>query len=117
MDDYAGAIYRVQWGETESRPRPAELLREIAAAGSTAPTPTVDRARGAALYERFECASCHEKTRAEPWAVVVPLAGLSERFGVEELANFLETPTPPMPVFPLDATERRDLAGYLLESL
>jgi mono/diheme cytochrome c family protein len=44
----------------------------------------------------------------------VPLQGLARRYDVEALRAFLAAPTPPMPAFPLDDTQRRDLATFLL---
>ena len=70
--------------------------------------------RGAALYEKFDCASCHEAARTPAGGVVVELVDLSTRYSTEDLAQFLQTPTPPMPVFPMTETERRDLAVFML---
>ena len=71
---------------------------------------------GRSLWERHRCAGCHEPAAAEPGVVAVPLRELRARHSIESLADFLATPTPPMPVFALDAQERRALAVYLLES-
>ncbi|MCA9511414.1 MAG: hypothetical protein KC560_11970, partial [Myxococcales bacterium] len=65
-------------------------------------------------YERHACASCHEAERAAPGVVSVPLHDLSTRYDIDALAASFESPTPPMPVFDLDASERRALAVYLL---
>ena len=48
--------------------------------------------------------------------MVVPLANLSQRYSIDDLAAFLAAPTPPMPVFTLSDEERYDLAVYLLGS-
>lgn len=48
--------------------------------------------------------------------VPVPLAGLATRYDVEGLRSFLAAPTPPMPAFPLDDAQRRDLAVFLLQA-
>ena len=43
------------------------------------------------------------------------LTGLADRYSPKDLATFLDTPTPPMPAFDLDAEQRGDLAAWLLE--
>lgn len=116
-DDYTGAIYRVAWG-TPAR------------GGSAAPTPTaiadpfvgVDAAalpameeRGAALWQANACANCHVAGQAAG-AAYKPLVDLGARYTVDTLANFLRTPQPPMPVYPFDDQQRRDLAVYLLKN-
>ena len=121
-DDYAGAIYRVVRG-------PARATgNSLAAAAAAAPhadplaalTPG-ERAelsdRGRLLWQRHRCASCHEAAAAAPGVVVVPLRDLAARYSIETLAALLATPTPPMPVFPLEAPERRSLAVYLFETV
>ncbi len=114
-DDYAGAIYRVRPGRAAAAPGagsaaaaqdPLAALSEdeIQAAGE----------RGAALYERFACASCHEPAEAAAGVVPVPLESLASRFDLDGLDAFLAAPTPPMPSFPLDEQQRRDLSVHLL---
>ena len=71
-------------------------------------------ARGHALFEAHACFRCHEAARAEAGVVPVPLVGLAAKYDVERLAGYLAAPQPPMPVFPLGAEDRRDLAVYLL---
>jgi mono/diheme cytochrome c family protein len=71
-------------------------------------------ARGAALYEEYSCAGCHEPERAAEGVVALPLRDLQQRFDLAGLAEFLERPAAPMPVFPLDADERAALAAHLL---
>lgn len=115
-DDYAGSIYRVAHGE------PAVALADAGAAApatpseGAAPAPVADAAtlaRGAALWSRHDCGSCHDPALARPGIVPKPLGGLAKRFSAESLDAMLVTPTPPMPVFPLSAEERRDLVAYL----
>jgi len=72
--------------------------------------------RGRALFEAHACARCHDPQRAETGVVPVPLAGLATRYDVEGLRSFLAAPTPPMPAFPLDDAQRRDLAVFLLQA-
>jgi len=109
-DDHAGVIWRIARGSAPS--------------ASQAPTPSAKRKplaldpqaveRGRLLWETHACASCHDPARAAPGIVARPLAGLSARHDPDSLAALLETPPPPMPVFPLSPEERGDLARYLL---
>lgn len=119
-DDYTGSIYRVAHG---AQAIPREGAASPAPAGGAAADPLADLSaserrerviRGRALYERYACAQCHEGGRAQEGVVVVPLRNLSERYGIDDLAGFLEAPTPPMPALDLDEEQRRDLAVYLL---
>jgi hypothetical protein len=114
-DDYAGAIYRVTRGAGRAE---AAAAPAAPAADPLATLGADERARlarqGRSLWEQHRCAGCHEAAEAEPGVVVVPLAALAARHSLETLALLLETPTPPMPVFALEAQERRALAAYLL---
>jgi glucose/arabinose dehydrogenase/cytochrome c553 len=115
-DDYAGAIYRVVFGE-EARPTatPTRAIRNVDPWAGLSPEEREQRgARGSLLYESHACAACHDPDRAEAGVVVRPLAGLTERYDPASLAAFLKTPTPPMPVAPLTDAERQDLAVHLL---
>lgn len=111
-DDYAGAVYRVHAdaaGTGTAAPSPAPATETTDEA-----QPPGDPTRGRSLYEANACAGCHEPERAAPGFVPVPLTSLSARYTIDSLASFLATPTPPMPVAPLDAAKRRDLATFLL---
>jgi hypothetical protein len=118
-DDYAGAVYRVGFGEG---PGPAAPVRTEASlpseplAAIAAPERAAMETRGRALYEANACFRCHEGARAEAGAVPVALAGLAGKYDVDALASFLAAPQPPMPRFPLDAAQRRDLAVFLLDA-
>jgi len=72
------------------------------------------QSRGAALWNANACASCHVAAQTAPGAYK-PLENLTKRYTVDSLAAFLRTPQPPMPVFPFDDQQRRDLAVYLLK--
>ncbi len=117
-DDYSGTIYRVTSGEAEA----ALSVKDTAAkAGDPlADLPLEARVAGIgagkALYERFDCATCHEAERAEAGVVVFPLRDLAARHDLEGLTSFLAAPTPPMPAFPMTDSERRDLSIYLLDA-
>jgi mono/diheme cytochrome c family protein len=119
-DDYAGAVYRITHGERARAGTPASPGAGSARHGDPLESLTpVERAaaaaRGRALYAAHDCASCHAGDAAAPGVQPVPLAGLSSRYGLDDLAVFLAAPTPPMPAFPLSERERRDLAVSLLE--
>lgn len=120
-DDYAHAIYRIVEGDLPSAPsvppvpsaarvprppdsKPANASRERA------------QARGLELYEGLACYGCHDVARADAGTIAIPLEERLRGREVEEIADFLEAPTPPMPAYDLDAVSRRDLAIYLLES-
>jgi glucose/arabinose dehydrogenase len=121
-DDYAGAIYRVHLGngDDERRWAAAAPAAHARPADPLAALPPDERAparqRGKALYEQHRCARCHEPERADPGVVAVPLPAdrLRARYELGALADYLLAPTPPMPAFPLEAAERRDLAAFLL---
>jgi glucose/arabinose dehydrogenase len=117
-DDYAGAIYRVAYGE------PAR----VGAAPAASQAPQVDdvlaglseaerselAAQGEQRYRQFRCAGCHEQRFAGGMRTIRPLENLPARYTVQQLQAFLATPTPPMPVFPLSEDERKAVAVYLL---
>jgi glucose/arabinose dehydrogenase len=111
-DDYAGAIYRVAAGAGRAAGG-APATRRAAPAAPSEADPAV-LALGAALYEEHSCAGCHEPERAAEGVVALPLRDLHQRFDLAGLAEFLERPAAPMPVFPLDADERTALAAHLL---
>lgn len=113
-DDYAGAIYRISRGE----PQPAIAAPAAATAGATAdPLAGIATAEiaaahiaGEALLKRYACIGCH----APGTAPGDKLLSLGERYDVERLAAFFLAPSAAMPVFPLDANDRRSLAIHLL---
>jgi glucose/arabinose dehydrogenase len=110
-DDLAGVIWRIARDG-----RGAAAIPSVPRAAPRAVT-ELDAAaveRGHALWERHACASCHDPAHAVPGMVSRPLSGLAARHDPETLAALLETPPPPMPVAPLSAAERADLARYLL---
>ncbi len=116
-DDYAGAIYRVAFGEARGT-QPAATRADGRAADALAGVPESERAaratRGAQLYRDLGCASCHQPGAATPGMVITPLARLGQRWSVETLTTFLAAPTPPMPAVERGTDERRDLAVHLL---
>jgi len=114
-DDFAGTIYRVSQGAAAASAATAGAGADAAArrAGPATPADPAAVARGAALFEKHDCASCHDAARAAEGVVAKPLAGLAARYDAAAVDALLVTPTPPMPVFVLSADERRDLTAYL----
>lgn len=114
-DDYAGAIYRISYGTAGSASglplalpakskldtQPPDWLQEV-------DMPDMAR-RGAALYQQYQCRSCHEDG-----ANVKRLDELADRLGYNAVIETLAAPQSPMPVFPLNAAQRRELAVFLL---
>lgn len=71
-------------------------------------------AQGEQRYRQYRCAGCHEQRFAGGMRTIRPLENLPARYTVPQLQALLETPTPPMPVFPLSEEERKAVAVYLL---
>jgi glucose/arabinose dehydrogenase len=117
-DDYAGAVYRVTRGGAAAAATAAPQPARTAAADPLAALAPAEREnaarRGELLFEAHRCARCHVPERAEPGVVPMPLAGLARRYDLAGLSAFLAAPTPPMPPVAADASERRDLAVFLL---
>lgn len=126
-DDYAGAIYRVTREDSSASPaghaRPEAESTGVSEQPRVVVDPLADLdagkraqriARGEALFAANACASCHVAGQAEAGVVVKPLAGLARKYTIDSLAAFFLAPQPPMPVFALSETDRRDLAIALL---
>jgi hypothetical protein len=113
-DDYAGAIYRVSYGEqavAAALPLPASQNR----LDSAPPAWLADAdlvalgAQGAALYQVHQCRSCHEDGENPK-----DLYQLEQRLGYNAVIATLRAPQSPMPVYPLSEQEQQALAVYLL---
>jgi glucose/arabinose dehydrogenase len=118
-DDYGGVVYRVapaSAGRAAGGAAPAAKRAPASdpLAGLSAEEREAASVRGAALYESNACYGCHEPERAQSGVVAKPLGALRDRYDITGLVEFLATPTPPMPAFPLSDAERRDLAIHLL---
>jgi glucose/arabinose dehydrogenase len=116
-DDYAGAIYRVSYGEEGHDWRqPAEPVAAVSRLDASPPQWLAEAdlpamaERGAQLYFYYDCASCHAAGENPK-----SLTGLADRLGYEAVIDVLKSPQSPMPIFPLSETERRELAVYLLQ--
>ena len=119
-DDYAGAIYRVAYGEQPLAERRAAIAiateeENIAAMklAYNAEQIAGHQQLGAHLFRQYGCANCHEAGRLRTGATLVSLDRIAARYSIGELAQFFTAPTPPMPVFPLSDKERESLAVYL----
>jgi glucose/arabinose dehydrogenase len=115
-DDYAGAIYRVSYGEEQgpgvSLPRTATTTFELQQPEwLTALNSAQYEAQGKALYAKYNCISCHN-----PKMTVgnIALHNIHQRRQYDELVERLTMPPAPMPVFPMNLEEKRAVAVYLL---
>ena len=113
-DDYAGAIYRISYGQDQSGglqipATPVSRLDSRPPAWLAEADLDAMAGRGRALYEQYGCRSCHEEG-LNPKS----LTGLNQRLGYDAVIDTLAAPQSPMPVFPLSDTERRELAVFLL---
>jgi glucose/arabinose dehydrogenase len=114
-DDYAGTIYRVSYGAAAAGAGSDAAAAQPAAAVApqfSALQSAQLRAQGEQLFARYRCGSCHG---AQMRGSAPPLHNLRARYDVEQLRAFLQTPAPPMPIFPLSDDERTALAVYLLQ--
>ncbi|MEH6570852.1 MAG: PQQ-dependent sugar dehydrogenase [Halioglobus sp.] len=115
-DDYAGAIYRVSYGEGQAS--------VVALPGSSKTTFKLQQpdwltglntaqymAQGKALYGEHNCVSCHDPKTA---VGNIALHNVNQRLQYNELIERLSMPTAPMPLFPLDLEDQRAVAVYLL---
>jgi len=114
-DDYAGAIYRVSYGQDSAASSPVLAIPTVDRLDAQAPAwlAEADLAamanRGGELYQHHECRSCHEQGENPKL-----LAGLSERLGYKAVIEVLKAPQSPMPIYPLSEIEQRELAVFLL---
>lgn len=123
-DDYAGAVYRLAWdpahvapGAPFQPPRPAGAATPV---GERAPAQSaLDRlstpqradatlVRGAMLFERLACASCHH-----PGTPGMVLAALGARYAQDDLVALLKAPPASMPTPAIGEADLAALAAYL----
>jgi glucose/arabinose dehydrogenase len=117
-DDYAGAIWRIAYGEEVSTAGslPGTSGRQDPLAALPTGEQILLSSAGEVLYEQFACATCHEPERAAPGTAVKQLEKLDQRYTIESLSLLFETPPQPMPTYPLSEVQRRALAVHLLET-
>ncbi|MFK8050182.1 MAG: sorbosone dehydrogenase family protein [Halioglobus sp.] len=117
-DDYAGAIYRVSYGELPGAAM--ELIREDKSEFILGTPPWLNEDNiasfqnaGKALFDEHLCAGCHN-----PQTAVGRLAlhNVNERLQHDELVDTLTTPPAPMPAIPMSEDDKRALAVYLLNT-
>ncbi|MDK1025581.1 MAG: PQQ-dependent sugar dehydrogenase [Gammaproteobacteria bacterium] len=115
-DDYAGAIYRVTYGEHQSLQIPVQIKPEKYDPSVT--LAILDRAeidalftQGEALFQQHQCVSCHND---QPDGKKLSRVGF--RYDLNDLrAHFIKPPVP-MPVFPLSDADRKALAVYVIKT-
>jgi glucose/arabinose dehydrogenase/cytochrome c553 len=114
-DDYANAVYRVSPGQAGSGTLRASVAPAPTRSAEANPAAADPRqiARGATLFGRQGCQSCHvlDATAADGR---VPLGTIAQRYDHAALQAYLERPNPPMPPV-ADAAERAALAAFLLD--
>ncbi len=120
-DDFGSAIYRITYGAEGGAALTTTTMSTDATSVGYDPASVTTEVRDAALaggaevFAGAECAVCHAAA-ADGGPAQVPLADLAPRYTVDELAEYLATPQPPMPPFEADLAARRALAIYLLET-
>ncbi|MDF1643653.1 MAG: PQQ-dependent sugar dehydrogenase [Pseudomonadales bacterium] len=114
-DDFANAVYRVAWNKTPSvtsiEPTNTKPMLSSTQLNVNNKQIDADYRAGQQLYQQYPCAECHESDRQQ---TPIGLNGLADRHDLASMQQLLQTPTPPMPTFPLSADQRRQLATYLL---
>ncbi|WP_266065776.1 PQQ-dependent sugar dehydrogenase [Microbulbifer thermotolerans] len=105
-DDYAGAIYRVRTGAVDSTQAVAGRRAHLSAPQKPQAIDSDAARRGKALYQQHNCAECH--------SAQLPLRGLSKKYNLSTLADYFDTPTPPMPNYGFSKRQKRALAHYLM---
>ena len=125
-DDYAGAVYRVAYGEGEgvrigggaSGAATASAASKVVAVTATERVALI--AKGGAIFANGPCLQCHTERGGATAAGAQPVAGanvvlhkLDARYDVGKLMDYLARPKPPMPPIG-NPDERRALAEFLL---
>ncbi len=110
-DDYAGAVYRIGWGDMQ-----VADSKTVAAAPKleTVPFAPEDIIAGQALFAANGCAACHDPASAPKGVQVKVLQHLAQRYDTDSLKALLNVPPGAMPRPDLTDEQRRLLAIYLL---
>lgn len=115
-DDYAGAVYRVAYGEPQTLEIPRIVLEQYDREETLAALPATTRDRlstvGARIFRQDNCLECHSGDRADN----VPLENIGSKYTIQTLMAWIENPAPPMPKLPYTDDDRRALAVYLIEN-
>ncbi len=120
-DDYSGTIFRVVYGKQEKGlaahpiglPVAVQVDPEEVLSVYSAEQRLAMEQQGEGLYRQYRCGNCHDPERATAMRPVRVLNDLAQRYTLAEMADFFLTPTPPMPVFPLNEEQREALSVYL----
>lgn len=114
-DDYAGSIYRVCYGQAQDTlvDLSSKAVADKAFEQLSTTEMRVALTLGDTLYKQHACESCHVM-QGKGNAGGKTLDGLQERYTLQTLSDYFLQPNAPMPVYPLDATQRRALAVFLL---
>ena len=117
-DDYAGVIYRVAYGEAPlenfDQTQSLAALASKAVPASNKQQYTKLQQQGRQLYSQYRCFSCHDEARMKANRQPISLDSLAQRYSVKGVMKLIETPTPPMPLYPFNERQREALAVYLL---
>jgi len=126
-DDYAGAIYRVAYGEPqlittqisgESKQSLNQDAKEQDPFSLAQPEWLTDQNKGELankgekLYNALGCHGCHQNAADESR---LNLMNVHLRLQYEDVIDKLSKPTPPMPTFPLSQTDKQALATFLMK--
>lgn len=66
---------------------------------------------GPQLVAQYNCMNCHQGVIEGQ----KKLSDIGRKYDVETLSLFLGKPRPPMPLYPMSASDRRSLAIFLIE--
>lgn len=114
-DDYAGAVYRISWGDLAAGTDVSvqdEWAHPLAAVSDA--EVQVMTAAGSVVYASYECGTCHDPAVAAEGVQVKELKGLARRYDIPGIIRLLEVPPGPMPEYELSEDEKHALAIYLL---
>jgi glucose/arabinose dehydrogenase len=116
-DDFSGTVFQVIPGDPPARlaatgpsPTPAATPNAVTALDPGAV------ARGEKVFRANRCEQCHDPRLigAHPGKTAKILQKLKARYDVDKLVIYFRAPQPPMPLFEMSDSERRDLAAYVL---
>lgn len=123
-DDYVGAIYRVVYDSDGAAEHAVVQTIELPVRKQVIPDGGKTLAsftdtqrdklsrRGAILYQQLGCITCHNPSGNG----LKILEDIDQKYDVTSLSNYLEKPTPPMPVFPMSSKDREALAVHLIQN-